>query len=292
MKVGKYLFSFFLVIFIYMPVTSAGSNPFSDVTEDFWAEEEIEFLAEKGIISGYDDGTFRPNESVIRSQAASMIVEALGLDTTDRPPSDFSDIDENFHAYKMAATVQDEGIITGRDGAFMPNDTLTRGQMAAVLNRSFDFSNGQVYFADINEDYVFYQDIANIAKARVTTGYEKGNTFRPNGNTTRAQFSVFLARALDDSSPAFSNIDSAAYLALESVGENHEDFITSELVQFIYTESKNLSLPRSASDQWLLGESVEQEHSQPGDVVFFQGTYLMSGIYIDNGRFIIVTSEG
>lgn len=90
----------------------------------------------------------------------------------------------------------------------------------------------------------------------------------------------------------FTVDDPAAQLAINSTGENNKDFITSELVQFIYDKTKNISLPRSASDQWLLGENIEQEHLQPGDVVFFQGTYLMSGIYIDNGRFVIVTSSG
>ncbi|MFB4165081.1 NlpC/P60 family protein [Alteribacillus sp. JSM 102045] len=86
--------------------------------------------------------------------------------------------------------------------------------------------------------------------------------------------------------------DPAGQMALDSVGENRQDFITSEFVQYVYDAAKGISLPRAASDQWILGEEVEQEKLQAGDVVFFQGTYLMSGIYIKNGRFVIVTSEG
>ncbi|SFE60797.1 NlpC/P60 family protein [Alteribacillus iranensis] len=293
MKMEKYLFAIFIFFFIPVPGVLAHSPSFSDVTGDFWAKEEIKLLAEEGIISGYEDGTFRPNHPVKRSQAASMIVEALDLETANKE-ADFSDIDESFHAYDVAATVQQEGIITGRNGRFMPNHTLTRGQMAAVLNRSFEFSKAHADFADVDEDYVFYQDISNIAEAGVTTGYSEDHTFRPNNDTTRAQFSVFLARAMDDSGEflSTSNNSSAAQLAQESVGENTEDFITSEFVQFAYREAENISLPRSASDQWLLGKSIEQKNVQPGDVVFFQGTYLMSGIYIDNGEFVIVTSDG
>ncbi|RNA66850.1 NlpC/P60 family protein [Alteribacter keqinensis] len=90
----------------------------------------------------------------------------------------------------------------------------------------------------------------------------------------------------------FTVDDPAAEFALESVGENSEDFITSEFVQYVFDNIKNISLPRHAADQWLLGESIEKENLQAGDVVFFQGTFLMSGIYIDNGRFVIVTSDG
>ncbi|RSL29404.1 hypothetical protein D7Z54_31420 [Salibacterium salarium] len=49
-----------------------------------------------------------------RSQAASMIVETLGLNTENRPDADFDDIDENLPSYEVAATVQDEGIIGGK----------------------------------------------------------------------------------------------------------------------------------------------------------------------------------
>ncbi|UJL47173.1 C40 family peptidase [Virgibacillus sp. NKC19-16] len=84
--------------------------------------------------------------------------------------------------------------------------------------------------------------------------------------------------------------DPAAVLALDKLGENQEGWITSELVQYVYEDAKSISLPQSAADQWIQGEDVDE--LQPGDVVFFQGTHLMSGIYINNGRFVIVTSEG
>ncbi|WP_368505416.1 NlpC/P60 family protein [Alkalihalophilus sp. As8PL] len=83
-----------------------------------------------------------------------------------------------------------------------------------------------------------------------------------------------------------------AKLALDMIGVNEHDFITSEFVQYVFNEAKGFALPRAASDQWLLGEEVNQDQLQSGDVVFFQGTYLMSGIYIENGRFVVVTSEG
>ncbi|WP_176330391.1 NlpC/P60 family protein [Oceanobacillus rekensis] len=84
--------------------------------------------------------------------------------------------------------------------------------------------------------------------------------------------------------------DPAAVLALEELGENQQGWITSEFVQYVYEEAKGISLPESAADQWIQGEDVDE--LQSGDVVFFQGTHLMSGIYINNGRFVIVTSEG
>lgn len=198
MKYLRYIVSLAIIFSLFVP-SALAEQTFTDVDDDFWAKDEIEYLADEGIIGGYDDGTFNPNAPVTRSQAAIMLVRALDLDTDNRPAADFNDVNEDFHAYDVVATVQDEGIITGRDGNFMPNDTLTRGQMAAILNRSFDLPTGDISFTDISEDSTFYNDIANIAEAGITTGYSEDNTFRPNNDTTRAQFSVFLARVLDDS---------------------------------------------------------------------------------------------
>ncbi|SFP81792.1 S-layer homology domain-containing protein [Salibacterium halotolerans] len=188
-----------LAAVLFMSSTGAVfAQSFNDVSQNFWAESEISYLSNQGIISGYGDGSFHPNEQVKRSQAAAMIVEALDLETGSRPNPGFSDITSDFHAYAEAAAVKDEGIITGSDGAFLPNDALTRGQMAAVLNRSFSFSDGEGsnYFRDVEEGDVFFHDIQAIAQADITTGYQDG-TYGPNEDVTRAQFSVFLARALE-----------------------------------------------------------------------------------------------
>ncbi|MFG6150251.1 C40 family peptidase [Halobacillus sp. B23F22_1] len=109
----------------------------------------------------------------------------------------------------------------------------------------------------------------------------------------RFLFSIFLLSSFFlffTNTAKAEDLDPAAEFALDLVGENEQGYITSELVQHVYQESKSISLPRSAADQWVEGENVD--NLQAGDVVFFQGTYLMSGIYINDGRFVIVTSEG
>ncbi|MGY4688371.1 S-layer homology domain-containing protein [Salibacterium sp. K-3] len=189
----------FAVIFLTAGAVSANEN-FSDVDSDFWAENEITYLTGEGVISGYSNGEFRPGNDVTRSQAALMIAASLNLETGDRPDPGFEDVDASSHAYEAIAAVADEGIINGDDGAFMPNDPLTRGQMAAVLTRAYNLSaDGDTRdFADIDEDYIFYHDIQALAGSNITTGYAEDNTFRPGESTTRAQFSVFTARAMNE----------------------------------------------------------------------------------------------
>ncbi|MDV2886336.1 S-layer homology domain-containing protein [Alkalihalophilus pseudofirmus] len=190
-----------IICLSFMTTTVYGAKTFNDVDGQFWAKKEIDYLANQSIISGYPDGSFKPNQTVTRSQAASMIVKALGLSTEGRPDISFRDVEKDFHAYRAIAAIVDEGIMRGSGDLFRPNETLTRGQMAAVLDRAFKLNpfNEEIYFKDITNDYIFYRSIQNLAANGITAGYSSDHTFRPNTSTSRAQFSVFVARALDES---------------------------------------------------------------------------------------------
>ncbi|WP_332628449.1 NlpC/P60 family protein [Halalkalibacter flavus] len=83
-----------------------------------------------------------------------------------------------------------------------------------------------------------------------------------------------------------------AKLALEMEGENTNNFITSEFVQHVFKEAEGIELPRLATEQYELGDDVAKNDLQAGDVVFFQGTRLVSGIYLEDGNFLIVLSTG
>ncbi|MFZ4453027.1 S-layer homology domain-containing protein [Salibacterium aidingense] len=199
MKIGKKIGIFSLAFFFSTAAAVSANEEFSDVDSDYWANDEITYLAGEGVIGGYSNGEFRPGSNVTRSQAAIMIAASLDLETGDRPDPGFEDVDTSSHAYGAIAAVAEEGIINGDDGAFMPNEPLTRGQMAAVLTRAYDLSAEDAPdFADVDEDYIFYQDIQALAGSNIATGYAGDNTFRPGESTTRAQFSVFTARAMND----------------------------------------------------------------------------------------------
>ena len=76
MKLGKFLF-----VFIVMLGTTLVSNTyaFSDVNNKHWAYDKIMFLNSNGIVSGFEDGTFRPDTTVTREQFATILVNALDL---------------------------------------------------------------------------------------------------------------------------------------------------------------------------------------------------------------------
>lgn len=107
------------------------------------------------------------------------------------------DVSEKSYGYNNIATVIDEGIFKGSNGYFHPDKTLTRAEMAAIINRSFLLEKkiAEVSFTDISSSHWAYQDIQALAANQITTGYED-NSFKPNQTITRAEFTVFMARVL------------------------------------------------------------------------------------------------
>ncbi len=177
------------------PITVTKKAMFKDVNENTFGSSEIEYLAERNIIKGYPDGTYRPNQRLTRSQAASMLARAFELETENRPNPRYRDVKEDFHAYPEIAAVTDEGMMRGNGTLFSPNDYLTRAQMATILVRAFDLEGERKgVFNDVDSDYWAYDEIEILASHGIARG-SNGN-FRPGEAVTRAQFAVFLKRAL------------------------------------------------------------------------------------------------
>ncbi|MEL4026976.1 S-layer homology domain-containing protein [Lysinibacillus endophyticus] len=169
---------------------------FSDVTLNTSGVKEIAFLSNLGIIGGYDDGTFRPNDYVKKGQAASMVVKALGLSTKNRPTTSYKDISKHW-ANDAIKTLVDEGILP--DGKkFDPNANLTRGEMASIIVNAYKLKGvSSTVFSDVPKSSTAYPYVSALAANNITTGYGDG-TFKPKNPLTRAHFSIFLSRAMDD----------------------------------------------------------------------------------------------
>lgn len=183
---------------LLLPNVGEANERFTDVGSNHSAKKEIDYLAERQIISGYPDGTFGINRSITRLQASTMLVRALKLSTEHRPNPNLKDISTSHPGYATIATVVDEGIMTGKkDGTFAPYDSLTRAQMASILVRSFHLNEqSHIVFRDMTATHWATSDVQKLYAHNITTGYPD-STFRPNNPITRSHFSVFLARVLE-----------------------------------------------------------------------------------------------
>ncbi|WP_071392845.1 S-layer homology domain-containing protein [Bacillus tuaregi] len=195
---------------IVLGFTVTAQTTFHDIPDQYWAKGDIEYLSGKKVINGYKDGSFGPNATIKRVDAATMIVRALGLETTNRPDPKLQDASKESYGYDTMATVIDEGIFQGNGGYFYPDKTLTRAEMAAVINRAFSLAEESttISFTDIDSNHWAYSHIQALAANSITTGYQD-NSFKPNQTITRAEFSVFMSRVLQnsDNDQSFEVID-------------------------------------------------------------------------------------
>jgi hypothetical protein len=178
------------------PAPVDGSQPavqFADTAGNPHADN-IQFVAEAGITTGYPDGTYRPLVDVTRAQMATFLARALGLEPSDNHR--FSDVPAgSAHAGNIAA-VADAGITLGRaDGTYGPEQPVTRAQMAAFLNRAFGpFEPNAGTFTDL-AGVTQQRDINALKAAGIAGGYSDG-TYRPHLAVNRGQMATFIARAL------------------------------------------------------------------------------------------------
>jgi len=125
---------------------ACGEETFSDVICTHWAYKFIEYVASKGLASGFGDGTFRPDTTVNRAQMAVFLSRARDATDSDlasfSPPQcggeTFSDVGCDHWAYKFVEYVASKGITAGfPDGTYHPDTLVSRGQMSVFLVRTF-----------------------------------------------------------------------------------------------------------------------------------------------------------
>ncbi|WP_404356415.1 S-layer homology domain-containing protein [Cytobacillus firmus] len=171
---------------------------FPDVPEENRFYDEIMYLANEGIISGYPSGRFAPGEKVTRAAAAIMLGRVLGYDDTQRETV-FPDVPKDSKASGYIQQAYENKIISGYpNGTFRPDNYVTRGEMAIFIARAYELTEEEVVpFSDVSINMSAFSAIRKIIDFGVTTGYPDG-TFKPDLDLTREQFSGLLARAESD----------------------------------------------------------------------------------------------
>ena len=97
----KNLIKMFIAVSVMMfSIMPSMAFQFPDVSENHWASSQIDELSDKGVIVGYPDGTFKPDDNVTRAEFASMAIRALGQEHASvAQPVNFTDIDSEYWAY-------------------------------------------------------------------------------------------------------------------------------------------------------------------------------------------------
>ena len=179
---------------------------FSDIANN-GLKNYIEQAAAAGIIGGYADGTFKPNQNLTRAQAATILVRALGLKTDEVAP--FDDIGNlQFNTKAEINAAYKYGIIKGDKGFFNPAKPVTRAQLAVMIERAYKNVTGVAYKASTNSPYTDLGNYNAEAVNAITMLYElniatgSAGKFMPGSPTTRAQAAKMLVNFISISKQA------------------------------------------------------------------------------------------
>lgn len=177
--------------------------PFSDIADSGY-KAAISEAADKGIVAGLQDGSFKPNANVTRAQFITMLYRAAGSPKVTKTELGFSDAADIAAPYKLAvAWGTENGIIKGyNDGSFKPDQEISRAQMAAFACRyltglGYEFDGSELSFTDAGSISASYIDaVKAMASVGIIKGFDDGH-FGPDETAVRGQAAAILLRVTD-----------------------------------------------------------------------------------------------
>ena len=202
MKTVRWAVLLFLVTTLVSvaPVQSSAQSKFSDVTNEMEFYNEVNYIADKGIIQGYPNGTFKPNNEINRFQAAKMLVISTGNKNHIVKNMTFTDIKSGTEYYDYLSKAVDLGYFKkNSDGSIKAFEKINRAEMGYALAVAFNLSENVTVDRPLQmDDLKNHPDVAKLNGlyyAGIAQG-SKGN-FNPNDLLKRRQFAQFVARALN-----------------------------------------------------------------------------------------------
>jgi len=187
-----------------VPGQSFAKTQFTDVTTDKEYYEQVNYIADLDIIKGYlENGVskFKPGNNLTRAQAAKMLVIAAKKQNIPIPSLQFKDVKPGTEQYEYISRAVSLGYFkAGSNGSFKPNENLKRDEMGNALAVAFNLSEKistekPMMLTDMTSNQ-YAERINGLYYAGVTKG--DAGKFLPNNFLTRSQFSLFLARAMND----------------------------------------------------------------------------------------------
>ena len=192
--------------------TTAVTAAFPDLPRSHWAYENIMLLVEKGVITGYEDGAFRPNGPVTRSEFAKMMTLALGIPLLTNPAPSFVDVGAGDWELIYVETAKKylTGYQQGDNYYFKGKEPAVREDMAVALVKALkleaeatDESNAATAYAKLQE---IFSDAATVSpnlrpyvmvayQQKLINGYPDG-TFGAQRSITRAETAALLVKVL------------------------------------------------------------------------------------------------
>lgn len=191
-----------LVLALVLIVSSFGATfaagTFNDLNKAQWAAPTIEKWASFGLVAGYSNGEFKPQNDITRAEFAVIAYKAFNLES--KTGSSFSDVKTNAWYYTEVTKMAKLGLIKGYlDGTFKPSAPITRAEAAAIIANVQSLvanEEGAKAFVDFDKIPTWARGLVGAsALAKYISGYEDA-TFRATHSITRAEAVSMLNNAV------------------------------------------------------------------------------------------------
>lgn len=189
--------------FLFSKPAIAQRTFFNDVSDSYWAKPFIERLVREGVINGYADGTFKPEQPVTRAQFAIILRSAFSEDPV-RKSRTFKDVPAKHPAAAAINKAYTTGFVSGySDNTFRPNQKITKAQTLVYLSSGLQFNPP----SNVAKTLSVYRDADEIPAANqngIAAATEKGlvvnhpklTYLNPTDEVTRAEVAATIYQAL------------------------------------------------------------------------------------------------
>ncbi|MGF2622500.1 N-acetylmuramoyl-L-alanine amidase [Bacillus thuringiensis] len=184
-------------ILSYSSSSFAQTKTFPDVQTGHWAEDSINYLAEKGAVTGNEKGMFEPGKEITRAEAATMMAKILNLPIDKNAKPSYADSQKHW-ATPIIAAVEKAGVVKGTGNGFEPDGKIDRVSMASLLVEAYKLEskvNGTpaTKFKDL-ETLNWGKEKANIlVELGISVG--TGDKWEPKKILTKAEAAQFIKKA-------------------------------------------------------------------------------------------------
>lgn len=195
--IGKRLISMFCILVAAMPLQAFAIN-FTD-TEGHADAAYIKEYSDHGFVSGYPDGTFRPDDTITRAEVVTLL-NKLELQPIKQKTSEFRDVSPTDWFYPQVIAAVKSGVISGyEEGVFLPQNKITRFEMIAIVSklvRSDTYQSIQLPYLDREEIPIWVNTaVRNLYAADVIGSYPE-NRINGSAYITRGEVIRLLDKAL------------------------------------------------------------------------------------------------
>lgn len=179
------------------------NNPFEDVRENDWFYGDVAYTNQLGLMNGTSENLFSPNAPLTRAMLVTILYRSEGEPAVDEDAV-FADVDMTSYYGKAVSWAKQNGIVNGVDeNLFMPDNDITREQIAAIMHRYAKFKG---YDVSVGEDadiqsFDDYDSVSEYAISSMKWAYASGlitgrsaTTLNPSENATRAEMAAILRR--------------------------------------------------------------------------------------------------